>query len=96
MQSSPHTCSCPECSEFLDPTLKASKVYHELLADLEAAHIRKDVARAIHIRDRLNEALRDRDAKLAGVSLPSKHVFKTPNGLVGKLGIALHINREHF
>ena len=68
MKNSPELHACSTCSELLTPTIEASKSYHDLLADLEAAHIRKDSAKAIRISEQVTNALRDRDAALAALT----------------------------
>jgi hypothetical protein len=48
--------------------LAASRLYHELLADLEASHVCHDEERAFGIRTELSGALLDRDAAIAALA----------------------------
>ena len=59
---------CALCERLLFTALAASRLYHNLLADLEASHICHDEERAFRIRTQLTEALLDRDAAVAGLA----------------------------
>jgi len=59
---------CALCERLQFAALAASKLYHELLADLEASHVCHDEARAFRIRTELSGALLDRDAAIAALA----------------------------
>jgi hypothetical protein len=59
------TSGCPDCDRLQQAALIASKAYHELLGDLEAAHIRRSSEALSGLSALLERALRIRDAAIA-------------------------------
>jgi hypothetical protein len=59
---------CALCERLQFAALAASRLYHELLTDLEASHICHDEARAFRIRTELSGALLDRDADISDLA----------------------------
>ena len=56
---------CFECDQLLIAALTASREYHTLLSDLEAAHIRGDTPEAYRLQEQVNQAVPTRDNALA-------------------------------
>jgi hypothetical protein len=59
---------CSHCRDLKQIALTASKVYHEVLEYLEAAHIHRDVEAQLLLAARLERALRRRDAAIADLT----------------------------
>jgi hypothetical protein len=54
----------------------ASKAYHELLRDLEAAHIRGDSETSLFLSARMEKAFENRDAAIAELVTHRGHAHK--------------------
>jgi hypothetical protein len=52
---------CEHCERLMLAAVEKSRIYHDLLADLESAHIVRDVEQSFIIKQRVAEALRGRD-----------------------------------
>ena len=52
---------CSECDDLLTAALSASKEYHNLLSDLEAAHIRGDASITFALLEQVNQSVVKRD-----------------------------------
>jgi hypothetical protein len=52
---------CSHCVDLLHTALVASKVYHHLLEDLEAAHIRHDTELACRLKAQEGKTVLNRD-----------------------------------
>jgi hypothetical protein len=52
---------CSYCVDLLRAALEASKIYHHLLEDLEAAHIRHDTELAYRLQAQEAKAVLNRD-----------------------------------
>jgi hypothetical protein len=59
---------CSNCRALKQVALTASKVYHEVLEYLEAAHIHRDVEAQLLLAVRLERALRSRDVAIADLT----------------------------
>jgi hypothetical protein len=57
--------NCQRCSDLRQIALAASKAYHELLINLEAAHIRRDLEAQLFLSEGLERALQGREAAIA-------------------------------
>ena len=72
---------CSHCDSLLQTALEASRAYHDLLADLEAAHIRHDTDLTFRIHEQVAEALSNRDAAVAAISEHARtHARGTSSG----------------
>ena len=56
---------CPHCDGLQKAALRASRAYHKLVGDLEAAHIIHDSEATGFLSIHLEKALRDRNAAIA-------------------------------
>ena len=56
---------CPRCHDLQQVALTASKAYHQLAEDLEAAHIRHNLEVLMLLSAGLEGALRSRDSAIA-------------------------------
>jgi hypothetical protein len=71
--------ACSHCRNLKQIALTASKVYHEVLEYLEAAHIHRDVEAQLLLAARLERALRMRNAAIADLTNhEATHADKEP------------------
>jgi hypothetical protein len=48
--------------------IEASRAYHDLMGDLETAHIRRDAGQPFEIKPRVAMALKDRDSAIQALN----------------------------
>ena len=59
--------------------LGTSRLYHDLLGTLEAAHIRHEAEQLFHLQERVSEALLDRNNAINALSRHERiHAMPTP------------------
>jgi hypothetical protein len=59
---------CEDCEGLMLAAINASRVYHNLVADLESAHIRRDNAEPFRLQQQVADALRNRDAAIKALN----------------------------
>ncbi len=70
---------CSQCRHLQQLAIEASKAYHALLANLEAAYVRHDSEASLALSAHLDKALKLRDAALAELTNhESTHAEKMP------------------
>ena len=70
---------CPHCDNLRHAALIASKAYHELLGDLEAAHILRNSEAPVGLSVLLEKALQIRNAAIAELAAHENgHAQKKP------------------
>jgi predicted Rdx family selenoprotein len=75
---------CADCERLMLAAISASRIYHDLVGDLESAHIRRDTAEPFRLQQQVADALRNRDAAIKAL-YDHEHTHRMP-AVAGRLG----------
>ena len=74
---------CVQCERLLAMAIRAARLYHGLVADLECANLSRDSEIAQHLSESLKKAFRDRNNAIADLTVhESTHAHQKPAGKV--------------
>ena len=68
METRWYSAQCSQCERLMLAAIAASRAYHNLLGDLESAHIRHDVEQLFHIQEQAAKALLERDESIRALN----------------------------
>ena len=75
--------ACVQCERLRSLAVSATRIYHDLVADLECSYLNHDLKAALRLSARLENARRDRDARIAELTIHEKtHALRKPANAV--------------